>query len=62
MIAYRCYIVTEIWCMTDAIVIFHFGLFFVSLPHFYIPQKSKFQQNEKKPWRYCHLTQVYQKS
>ena len=26
-----CYTVSEIWCMTDVIVIFHFGLFFVLL-------------------------------
>ena len=35
-----CYTVPEIWCMTNVIVIFHFGLFFALLP----PQskKSKF--------------------
>ena len=27
-----CYTVPEIWCVTDAIVIFHFGLFFALLP------------------------------
>ena len=27
-----CYTVPEIWGMTDVIVIFHFGLFFVLLP------------------------------
>ena len=27
-----CYIVPEIWCLTDVIVIFHFGLFFTLLP------------------------------
>ena len=27
-----CYTVPEIWCMTDAIFIFHFGLFFTLLP------------------------------
>ena len=26
-----CYTVTEIWCVTDVIVIFHFGLFFALL-------------------------------
>ena len=26
------YTVSEIWCMTDVIVIFHFGLFFTLLP------------------------------
>ena len=28
----RGYIVPEIWCMTDVIVVFHFGLFFALLP------------------------------
>ena len=27
-----CYTVPEIWCVTDVIVIFHFGLFFALLP------------------------------
>ena len=27
-----CYIVLEIWCVTDVILIFHFGLFFTLLP------------------------------
>ena len=27
-----CYTVPEIWCMTDVIFIFHFGLFFALLP------------------------------
>ena len=27
-----CYTVPEIWCMTDVIVMFHFGLFFALLP------------------------------
>ena len=27
-----CYTVPEIWCVTDAIVIFHFGIFFALLP------------------------------
>ena len=27
-----CYIVPEIWCVIDVIVIFHFGLFFANLP------------------------------
>ena len=29
---HRLYIVPEIWCVTDVIVIFHFGLFFSLLP------------------------------
>ena len=28
-----CYTVPEIWCMTDIIVTFHFGLFFALLPY-----------------------------
>ena len=28
-----CYTVSEIWCVTDVIVIFHSGLFCVLLPH-----------------------------
>ena len=27
-----CYTIPEIWCMTDAILIFYFGLFFALLP------------------------------
>ena len=50
-----CYTVPEIWCMTDAIVIFHFRLFFALLP-----QKSNFLKNEKNTWRYHHFTHVYQ--
>ena len=38
-------------------------IFFVILDHFtlYWPRKSKFWKNEKKPWRYCHFTNVYHK-
>ena len=28
-----CYTVPKIWCVTDAIIIFHFGLFFALLPN-----------------------------
>ena len=49
--------VPEIWCVTDVIVISHFGLFFALLQ----PKKSKFWKNEKKAWRYHHFTYVYQK-
>ena len=38
-----CYTIPEIWCLTDATVIFHFGLF---LP-FYSPNSAK-NQNLKK--------------
>ena len=37
--------VPEIWCLTDVIVISHFGLFFALLPL----------------WRYHHFTYLYQK-
>ena len=48
-----CYTVSEIWCMTNVIVIFHFELFFALLPvpppSAQQPEKYKFQNNEKKP-------------
>ena len=48
-----CYTVSEIWCMTNVIVIFHFELFFALLavppPPAQQPEKYKFQNNEKKP-------------
>ena len=39
---------------------FHFGVYF-SLLTLSEPKKSKFQSNEKTPWRYHHFTQTYQK-
>ena len=56
-----CHTVTEIWCITDVIIIFHFGLCFAS-PSPQQPQKWEFQTNEKNAWRNHHFTQVYQKS
>ena len=57
-----CYTVPKIWCMTDVIVIFHFGLFlaFYSL---LTAQKIKTSKNEKikKNGRYHHFTHVHQK-
>ena len=41
-----CYTVPEIWCMTNVIVIFHFGLFFALLPP--PPRNSPKNQNFKK--------------
>ena len=41
------YTVPEIWCVMDAIVIFHFGLFFVLLPTLTI-QKIKISKKWKK--------------
>ena len=56
-----CYSVPETWCMTDVIVIFHFGLFFALNPH-KRPKNENFKKNEQNTWRYHHFTQVYQKS
>ena len=62
-----CYTVSEIWRMTDVIVIFHFRLFFALLlpppppsppPP---PNSPKNQKNEENVWRYDHFTCVYQK-
>ena len=39
-----CYTDPEIWCVTDVIVIFYFGLLFALLQ----PKKSKWKKNEKK--------------
>ena len=55
------YTVLEIWCMTDVIVVFHFGQF---LPFY--PLNSPRNENIKKlknyVWRYHSFTQVHQKS
>ena len=42
-----CYTVPEIWCVTDVIVIFHFGLFFALLPTS-SPKNKNFKKMEKK--------------
>ena len=46
------YTVPEIWCVTDIIILFHFGLF-------NSPKNKNFKK--KKAWRY-HFTLMYQKS
>ena len=51
----RCYTVPEFWWVWDEII-FYLGLFLRLFTPLAAPQ------NEKKPWRYHHLTQVYQKS
>ena len=53
------YVVSEIWCMTNVIVIFHFELFFALL----LAWKMKISKKKKKknPCWYHHFTQVYQK-
>ena len=52
-----CYTVPKIQCMTDAILIFYFGLFFALLPP-YGPKKLKFWKNEKNSWRHYHFSHV----
>ena len=44
------YTVPEIWCVTDVIAIFHFGLFFALLPPCpsNSPRNENFKKNEKK--------------
>ena len=42
-----CHTVPEIWCVTDVIVIFHFGLFFVLL-HPSSPKNKNFKKTKKK--------------
>ena len=55
-----CYTVPKIWCVTDVIVIFLFGLFFAILPAWQ-PKQSKFQKTKKKTWRYYYqFRHVYQ--
>ena len=56
-----CYTVSEIWCVMDVIVIFHFGLFFALLPP-NLPKTWEYHKNEKNASRYHHFAQVYQKS
>ena len=52
-----CFIVPEIWHLTDEIVSFHFGLPLNS------PKNKNFKKIMKKnTWRYHHFTQLYQKS
>ena len=59
------YTVPEIWCVTDVIAIFYFGIFFALYPppppFPKLPKKSKFLKNEKKAWRYYNFTLVYRK-
>ena len=55
-----CHTVPDIWCVTDVIVIFHFGQFFVPLPP-NLTEKQKFQKREQNSWRCHHFTQAYQK-
>ena len=43
-----CYTVPEIWCVTDAIVTFHFGLFFALLPP-NNPKSENFKTMKKTP-------------
>ena len=43
-----CYTVTEIWCVTDVTVIFHFGLFFALFPTD-SPKNQTFKKMKKIP-------------
>ena len=49
-----CYTVPEIWCVTDIIVIFHFGLFFALLP-----LNSPKNQNFKKMKQRLEISSFY---
>ena len=50
------------WHVTDVIVIFYFGLFFVLLPSPSLTaQKIKILKKWKTAWRYHHFTYVYHK-
>ena len=55
-----CYTVPEIWHVMDAIVTFHFGLFFCPFTSV-TAWKMKILEKEKNTWRYHHFAQVYQK-
>ena len=54
-----CYTVPQILCVTDVIVVFHFGLFLALLPP-QQPKKLKFQKNEKNSWKCHHFIHVCQ--
>ena len=59
-----CYTVPEIWRVADALVIFHFGLFFcpfTSLTAQNIKIFKKWRKKKKNTWRYHHFTYIYQK-
>ena len=47
-----CYTVPEIWCVMDAVFIFHFGLFFALLAPLPKASKIKILEKRKKPWKY----------
>ena len=49
-----CYTVPEIWCVTDVIVIFHFGLFFALL----LPNSPK-NENFKKMKKSLEISSFY---
>ena len=52
--------VPEIWCITDVIVISHFGLFFVVLTPLTARKIKILKKWKKKAWRYHYFTYVYQ--
>ena len=54
--------VPKICCMTDVVVIFLFGLFFVFLPPNSPKNENLKKKKKKNTLGYHHITQVYQKS
>ena len=55
------YMVPEIWCVTDVIVAFHFGLFFCHFTPLTVQQMEIWKKWKTNAWRYHHITQVYHK-
>ena len=53
------YTVPEIWCMTDVIVIFHFGLYFSLLPPPPPPPNSLKNENFKKMKKHQDISSFY---
>ena len=47
----------ELWSVAD-IIFCNFGSFFALIPY-YLPRKSNFGKNVKKPWTYYPFTHVY---
>ena len=53
-----CYTVRKIWCVTDVILIFHFGLFLPFYPSPF-PSAPPCSPENQNTWRYQHFKQVY---
>ena len=56
-----CCTVSEIWCMTDVIFIFHSGLFFCPFTPLTAQKIKIFKKMKKNTWRYHQFIHVYQK-